>query len=196
MQPESTEDLIDRAKDRDRRALEELLVRNLSGLEGYLRLRMGPVLRSKESGADLVQSVCREVLRDLSTFEFRGEAAFRHWLYTRARHKLLHKRRDLSAQQRDVEREQPFAGDSRDAALLSAYRGVCTPSADLAAREAVARIEAAFDALPDDHKEAITLHRLVGLGHKEIAEQLGRSEGAVRNLVYRGLARLAMALEQ
>ncbi len=58
----------------------------------------------------------------------------------------------------------------------------------------VASIERAFDALPDDYKEAISLHRMVGLSHAEIAAHMGRTEGAVRNLVYRGLALLAMRL--
>jgi DNA-directed RNA polymerase specialized sigma24 family protein len=58
----------------------------------------------------------------------------------------------------------------------------------------VARIERCFDALPDDYREAITLQGMVGLSHAEIARHMQRLEGAVRNLVYRGLAQLALAL--
>jgi RNA polymerase sigma factor (sigma-70 family) len=57
------------------------------------------------------------------------------------------------------------------------------------------RVEAAFDELPEDYREAITLHKLCGLSHAEIAERLGRSEGAVRNLVYRGISRLALLVD-
>lgn len=188
--------LIERAQSRDRSALEELLLRNLPAVEGYLRLRMGPALRAHESSSDLVQSVCREILRDLDGFEYRGEPAFREWLFARARHKLLRRARDLHAMRRDPNRAQPIAQGSREEALLTSYRSMCTPSRDASAREQVRRIEAAFDALPEDYQEAITLHRMVGLSHAEIGERMGRTEGAVRNLVYRGLSRLALLLEE
>lgn len=185
--------MVERASRNDRDALEALLVQHLPGVEGYLRLRMGALLRAKESASDLVQSLCREVLGDLSRFEYRGEAAFRHWLYAQARHKLIDHHRHLSADKRDPGREAQGKEDG-GAELLACYGTLCTPSRDLSAREAIARIERAFDALPEDYKEAITLHRMVGLSHAEIAAHMDRSEGAVRNLVYRGLAQLAIAL--
>ena len=79
--------------------------------------------------------------------------------------------------------------------LLAGYRQLATPSRDVATAEAIAAIERAFDALPEDWQEAISLHRLGGLTHAEVAALMGKSEGAVRNLVYRGLGRLAMALD-
>jgi len=188
-----SESLIAAARTRDRRAIEELLVRHLSPLEAFLRLRMGPALRARLTAPDLVQSVCREVLEDLSGFQFRGEAAFRHWLYTRAQNKLMEKVRFEGADKRSPAREEA-PGEGTE--VLSSYHTLVTPSRVLAARESVARIEAAFDSLPEDYREAITLHRICGLSHAEIAAQLGRSEGAVRNLVYRGLSRLALRVDE
>ena len=54
--------------------------------------------------------------------------------------------------------------------------------------------ERAFDQLAPDYREAITLHRIVGLEYPEIAAAMGRSKEAVRNLVYRGLSRLSALL--
>jgi RNA polymerase sigma-70 factor (ECF subfamily) len=192
-QDQQSRALLTRAAQHDRAALEDLLVMHLPGVEAYLRLRMGPMMRAKESASDLVQSLCREVLGDLSSFEYRGEAAFRHWLYAQARHKLIDKQRYLVADRRDPARELPADAEA-SASVLAGYGTLCTPSRDLSTREAVARIERAFDSLPDDYKEAITLHRMVGLSHAEIAKHMQRSEGAVRNLVYRGLAQLAIGL--
>ena len=93
---------------------------------------------------------------------------------------------------RDPEREAPTPDDSQ--ALLACYASLCTPSRELASAEALRRIESAFDELPEDYQEAITLYRLCGLDYAEIAERMARSEGAVRNLVYRGLSRLALRL--
>jgi len=187
-----TRQLLEGAARQDRAAIERLLVRQLPGLEAFVRLRMGSALRSRTSPPDLVQSVCREVLEDLTGFEFRGEAPFRHWLYTRAENKLREKHRYHHAEKRSGAREvAPPDGST----FLPAYQTLCTPSRDLAAREAMERIEAAFDTLPDDYREAISLHKLCGLSHAEIAAQMQRSEGAVRNLVYRGLSRLALLVD-
>jgi RNA polymerase sigma-70 factor (ECF subfamily) len=62
-------------------------------------------------------------------------------------------------------------------------------------RERIARLEAAFDRLPADYREVITLTRIVGLPHREVAEAMGRSETASRMLLYRALAELAAELE-
>ena len=58
------------------------------------------------------------------------------------------------------------------------------------------RLERAFDELPPDYKEALFLHRVVGLRHAEIAKEMERSAGAVRNLLYRALARLSLLMEK
>jgi RNA polymerase sigma-70 factor (ECF subfamily) len=187
-----TADLVAAAARSERAAIEQLLVRHLPGLEAFVRLRMGPVLRGLATAPDLVQSVCREVLGDLSGFEFRGEAPFRAWLYVCAENKLREKARFHGAGKRDVAAEVPLPDAST---FLPAYRTLCTPSRDVELREQVRRIEAAFDLLPDDYREAVTLHKLCGLSHREIAERMQRSEGAVRNLVYRGISRLALLVD-
>jgi RNA polymerase sigma-70 factor (ECF subfamily) len=180
--------------DPHREDLEALLVRTLPAIESYLRLRMGPVLRARESAADLAQSVATGALLALGEFSYRGEGAFRRWLFERARHKLQEHVRHFRAAGRDPRREQAGSGVVDD--VLPAYRLLGTPSQELASTEAIAAIERAFDTLPEDWQEAVTLHRIAGLSHAEIADRLGRSEGAVRNLVYRGLSRLAIQLEK
>lgn len=167
-------------------------MQHLSPLEAFVRLRMGPALRAKLTAPDVVQSVCREVLEDLGEFDYRGEAAFRHWLYTRAQNKLLEKHRYVAAAKRSAAHESPMPDMTT---AFPAYQTLLTPTRVLAARESVAQVEAAFDELPEDYREAVTLHRLCGLSHAEIAAQMGRSEGAVRNLVYRGMSRLALRVE-
>jgi RNA polymerase sigma-70 factor (ECF subfamily) len=187
-----TADLVAAAARKDRAAIEQLLVRHLPGLEAFVRLRMGPVLRGLATAPDLVQSVCREVLGDLDRFEFRGEAPFRAWLYVCAENKLRETHRFHHRDKRDVAAVEPLPEHST---FLPAYRTLCTPSHDVEMRETIRRIEAAFDQLPDDYREAVTLHKLCGLSHREIAERMQRSEGAVRNLVYRGISRLALLVD-
>ena len=184
--------LVAAAARQDRAAIEQLLVRHLPGLEAFVRLRMGPVLRGVATAPDLVQSVCREVLGDLGDFEFRGEAPFRAWLYVCAENKLREKHRFHRRDKRDVAAAVPLADAST---FLPLYRTLVTPSQEVELRESMRRIEAALDQLPDDYREAVTLHKLCGLSHREIAERMQRSEGAVRNLVYRGISRLALLVD-
>ncbi len=191
---ESSLPLVTQARAQDRAAVEQLLVRHLPGLQAWLQLRMGALLRARETPEDLVQSVAREVLGGLGDFQWRGEAAFRHWLYTRAQHKLVDKARFIGAERRSPARERELP-EENSAAVLQPWGDLLTPSRDAVAQEEIARIEAAFAELPEDYQEAIGMKRLCGMDYPEIAERMGRSEGAVRNLVYRGLSRLALRLQ-
>ena len=48
--------------------------------------------------------------------------------------------------------------------------------------------------MPEEYREVITLAHLVGLSRAEIALQMGKSEGAVRVLLHRALARMSAIL--
>ncbi|MEZ6038152.1 MAG: sigma-70 family RNA polymerase sigma factor [Planctomycetota bacterium] len=192
--------LSERAAAGDTEALQQLLVQCLPQLEAYLRVQVGPALRAKESISDLVQSVCGEVLQDLAHFDFRGEAQFRHWLCKHALHKVINKREFYGAAKRDLRREvSPAMRAAADTvgqpeSVLTCYATLCTPSRHAAGREEVERFERALDQLPEDYREAILLRRVIGLDYPEIAAAMERSEGATRNLVHRGLARLSALL--
>jgi RNA polymerase sigma-70 factor (ECF subfamily) len=192
---EGFSDLIEKARRGDLAATENLLRTNLPGLRAFIRLRSDRLLRAKESVSDLVQSVCREVLTDLSSFPVATEQAFRHWLYTSALRKIIDRRKYWEAERRDVRRETRLEA-SGEQQLLTSYGAFCTPSRHAEMREQVERIEAAFDDLPEDYREVITLARIVGLSHREIAERMGRNEEAVRKLLSRARARLARLLAQ
>jgi RNA polymerase sigma-70 factor (ECF subfamily) len=175
----------------DRRALDALLEQNLPRLRAYVRAKAGPHLLARESCSDLVQTVCREVLEDLGTFEFRDEVQFRHWLCQVAWRKLAGRARRLHAERRDLSREVPV---DVHASGFGAWISELTPSRDASAREQALRVEQALDELTEAQREAIVLRRVVGLDYEAIAAAMDRREVAVRNLVYRGLARLAILL--
>jgi RNA polymerase sigma-70 factor (ECF subfamily) len=50
--------------------------------------------------------------------------------------------------------------------------------------------------LPEDQREAIRLRYLVGLPSKEIAQKLGKTDGAVRVMLSRSLAKLQEMLAE
>jgi RNA polymerase sigma-70 factor (ECF subfamily) len=183
------------ARGGDAPALETLVVRHLPTLMAFVRLEAGDLVRGKESLRDLVQSACLEVLRDAARFRYQGEAQFRCWLFKQALNKIRNKHRHYRAARRAVQREAvPVAGDDVSA-LAEVYATVCSPSQAAVGREQVERLEAAFGELQPDQRRAVVLRRVVGLSYAEVADEMGKSEGAVRTLVYRGVARLAALMD-
>jgi len=188
---EESRELAERASRGDGEAIDELLTRHLPGLRAFLRLRMGPELRARESVSDLAQSTCREVLEHLDRFRYQGEANFRHWLYATALRKVKNRVEYHQAQKRDHAREL-----RADECLAAVYQTLSTPSRRLMGREEVEALEAAFERLSEPHREVILLARIVGLSHAEIAAATGRSEQATRSLLHRALAELAEEMER
>ena len=96
-------------------------------------------------------------------------------------------------EKRDVARDLA-SSEARDAAVLATYSSLGTPSSFAILPEEIARFEAALDALPEDYREVIAQHRLLDRSNAEVAEAMERSEGAVRVLLHRALARLSTLL--
>lgn len=186
------ETLVSEASRGDRIAIAALYERHFPAFRAYVRLQMGALLRAKESASDIVQSVFGEVLQDLDGFTWRGEAAFRQWLFQRGHGKILNRRKHWAAAKREAAREAHGGNASEiDPLLAAGYRSLLTPSRAAAGREELDRLERAFDALPEDYRNAIVLARIVGLSSREMADQLGRTEAAARTLLSRALARLS-----
>ncbi len=152
----------------------------------YVRLHAGRRLRARDSTEDLVQSACREVLKDLPTHGVRTESEFRHWLYQAAERKLLDRARYWASAKRT-----PPDADCRSADVLGAIASFETPSRVAIGREEFAAFETAFRGLDDADREVILQARMLGLSREEIAKASSRSVIAVRVHLHRALARLA-----
>ncbi|MCA8975419.1 MAG: sigma-70 family RNA polymerase sigma factor [Planctomycetes bacterium] len=175
----------------DSKAFESLFARNLPRLEAFVRINGGGALSGRESACDLVQSICREALLDLPEFEYRGEEAFRGWLFRRASHKIVDRLRYHRRLCRDQRREEC----SLDADIaIGRPDPAATPSRCAIAREELAQLEAILARLPESQREAIGLVRILGMNYADAARQLRRTEAAVRNLVARGLAAIGSRL--
>lgn len=187
--------LTEAAADGDRKAIETLLEHCLPELRAFVRIRAGAVVRRQENESDLVQSVCREVLENAERFQHPSQGAFKRWLYTTALRKILDRRDHHMAAKRDVHRNEAYEeGDEAQHRLLETYGRFTSPTGKALIHDEIERVEAAMDALTDEQREVVTLAHLVGLTRAEIAEQLGKSEGAVRTTLYRAMAVLAVAL--
>ena len=181
--------LYEHATQGDAGALEQLLQHYLPQLHAFVHVRLGS-LRAREASLDVVQSVCRELLAERDTFAFRGEDRFRSWLFTAALNKLRERHRRQRAGKRDMARDSAAPVDQSFAAIAH----LLTPSQDAIGNETTVAVAAALAELSEEHREVITLARLVRLPHKVIAETMGRSEEAARQLLARAMLQFARGL--
>lgn len=193
---DDTEALAQRAAQGDAKALEILIERHLPSLRAYVRGRMGPELRALESVSDVVQSTCREVLEHENRFRHPSPSAFRRWLFTTAARKvadrLVHKR----ALKRDAGPALRIGAASgvTESRLWACYSRFSRPGHRAEVADELARIEGALDRLSDEQREVLLLAHLAEVPRSEIATALGKTEVAVRSILHRALARLALEL--
>ncbi len=166
----------------------ELLQRHLPELTGYIRRRTDPLLRARETAADLAQAVCCDILVHIDRFEHNSEDGFRRWLFRTAERKVIDQYRFHSAERRHPGREAGPVGTVRDPLVQ------LTPVQCAIAREELDQARRLFQRLPLHYRRVIVLSRIHGMSHADIADRLAKTEGAVRNILYRGLATVSLGL--
>jgi RNA polymerase sigma-70 factor (ECF subfamily) len=182
------EGLVTAAARGDESAMHLLLQEYLPRIRAYVRLRTGGALLDHESRSDLVQSICRDLLENARRLHSTDVDGFQAWLFSTAQRKLADRAAQWATQKRDPRREVAVA----DADVLASCRGFFTPSQQAGAREELARVERALTEMPAERREVILLAKVLGLSRTEIGLRLGKSEGAVRVLLTRALADLAL----
>lgn len=175
----------------DRERIDILLQQHLPSLRAFVRLQSDPFLRERESGSDLVQSVCAEVLRHAERIEDRGDEPFRNLLYVAVLNKIRKRKRYYMASMRHPDAQVVRDGDH---ALWEVYSRLASPSEHAMGRESALLLERAFDKLPQQYREVLTLCRLLEMSYAEAAQRLGRTVASVRNLLNRAMLQLAEAL--
>lgn len=131
-----------------------------------------------ELAEDSASEAWIEVARGVSTF-VGPEKAFRSWVFAIARRKLIDRIRYEARRPGASFDEVPDAGPPvRDVADV------------ILERDATTQALALIRTLPRDQGEAVMLRVVAGMDHAEIAQVMGRTPGAVRVLVHRGLRRL------
>ncbi|CAN5170154.1 RNA polymerase sigma factor [soil metagenome] len=147
------------------------------GLLRYLRAQ------EPNDGEDLVSETWLDAVAGLDRFQG-GEWAFRRWLFTIARRRLIdHRRRGERMRRASRSLDEFGQGPGPDD----------TEAAVLAANETEAAL-ARIAALPPGQAEVVLLRVLAGFEVADVAKIVGKKPGAVRVLQHRALQRLAEQL--
>ena len=185
--PTTTLDLLQRARQGDQEALNELFTRNQAPLRRWARGRLPRWTRDLRDTDDLVQETLAQTLKHIDSFEHRHEGALQAYM----RQALINRVRD---EVRRVNR-YPAVGGLEDAdqhAVQSA-----SPLEEAIGTEALERYEAALGRLRAEEREMIQARVEMQQSYQEIATAFGKSSAdAARMAVSRALVRLAEEMDR
>ena len=143
-------------------------------------------IRDRDETEDLTAEVFHKALRSLPRFKWTG-APFAAWLF-RISSNLIADRAQRAAREGNVALEKLEA--SRTAGRLT--RNEQAPQVDLEQSERSAALFQSVDQLAEDQRRVLVMRFAEEKSIREIADALGRSEGAVKQLQFRALEKLRM----
>jgi RNA polymerase sigma-70 factor, ECF subfamily len=172
---ESEERLLIEAAQKDPSRFGELYEQNFHRVYAYVARRV----RDRAETQDLTAHVFQQALANLGKFKWKG-SPFAAWLYRIAANAIADQAR------RKMRESSEQSGSSSETSTAT----------DLEEVERRARLFSAVDKLPDDQRRVIVMRFADEKSIREIAAELGRSEGAVKQLQFRGLENLRNRLDE
>ena len=180
MQPlshEPDERILVEAAQRDPSRFAELYERNFDRVYAYVSRR----LADRSAVEDVTADVFRQALANLGQFEWRG-TPFVAWLLRIAANAVTDQWRRVSREQPMVDADGPESGPA-DPASIDAV-------------ECRALLFRVVRTLPADQRRVIEMRFAQEKGIREIARELNRSEGAVKQLQFRAIQNLRAQLRK
>ena len=167
--------LVSKAIDGDADAFGLLYTEHLNAIYRYVYFRVANV----HVAEDLTEEVFIKAWTALPEYKPQGHR-FTSWLYRIAKNLVIdHYRKQASR----------FEGDAQG--LHRIPDSGQAPEEQFASQEEHARLARAIQQLGDDEQHVIILRFVEGLSHREVAEAIGKSEGASRVIQHRALESLA-----
>ena len=170
---EADEQLLVEAAQKDPACFAALYEANFERVYAFIAVRV----RNRVEAEDLTSEVFHKALAHLAGFEWRG-APFAAWLYRIAANAIAN---HSSAAAR--EREVSVAGDPPEVAALP-------NRPEIEKVEQRARLFRLVNSLPPDQRRVVRLRFSEEKSVREIAQEMGRTRGAVKQLQFRALGTL------
>ena len=163
-------------------------------LLAFILRQMGPALRRKVEPEDIFQEVSIDCLRSLPEVDLGDRDPF-GWLCQVAERRIIDAHRRFCGRRNGrptASSHWPLSPDRTGQAGLidMLVVSMTSPSQAFSRQNREFQLLSALDKLPEDGRQALRLRYVHGLASKDIAEQMGRSDGAVRVLLTRSLKRL------
>lgn len=185
--PDPDIDLVERARNGDTHAFDELVRKYTPKLYGLVY----HMTSNRDDTNDLLQDVFAKAYRSLK--RFRGKSSFYTWIYSIATNMTLNflkkrnRRRTLSLDDVDLTIEND--PDYIEATSKS------DPVREAGLSELQERLNVAMQQLSVDHRAVVTMFDIQGMPHAEISKILGVSEGTVRSRLFYAHRLLQSCLE-
>ncbi len=179
--------LFAEAKEGNRAAFDELIVRFQGRLLVRIRMMMGEKARNMADSDDFLNGVVADVVRDFDRARIRDEKHFVCWATEVARNNI-----------RDAVRkrgEEAFASFSTVFVDPPTERAPKSPSEIARAVEEQHALAEALESLQEDLRRVIELRNFSELSFGEIGEKMNRSENAAQLLHKRAMVQLGGLLD-
>lgn len=175
-------------------ALASFLDVNQKQLMAFISRRLGDGLRKKVEVEDIFQEVSAECIRTI-TPEWPGEREPFSWLCHVAERKIVDAHRHhFEAKKRDAGKERALEvrspGGQEIGMVNMLVKSMTTPSAAFSRNAREVRLQEAIAQLSEDQQKAVRLKYIENKPSKEIAEELGKSDAAVRVMLTRTMKQL------
>ncbi len=170
-------ELVDRAKQGDRAALEDLYLIHFDRIYGYLHVSVG----NRHDAEDLTTQTFLKMIEAIGKFRWQS-APFSAWLFRIAHNLAMDHFRAARRWQPEEEVPEPPPDEST--------------SAEEGALEAIGRrsMLGLIEDLSLDQQQVLTLKFVFNFSNAEAATILGKTEGAVKSLQHRALVSLQKQL--
>ena len=176
---EHEERLLIAAAQEDPSRFAELYELHFERVYAYVARRV----RDRSAAEELTSHVFHQALANLRKFKWRG-APFVTWLFRIAANSIADRAQRLRRESGSETDPSTLAGASTE------------PDVDLEQIETVARVYKLVDKLPWDQRCVIRLRFAEEKSIREIARQLSRSEGAIKQLQFRALQSLRARMSE
>ena len=201
------EDLESRIRQGDVHALGDFLQLRRESLLGFIRHIASDRLLAVVPPDDLLQEVSAACLVSLPTAPL-DEYSVESWLQQQCRRKVVDAHRfHFQAERRDQRRRISIQGSDRsmagdgpstdgagDAIEALLVASITSPSAAVSRDIRLHRMTQAVGELPEEQRQVLQWRYRDGMPTREIAERIGKSDGAVRVLLSRSVRRLEESL--
>ena len=186
VRPERTDErLLIEAAQRDRARFAEIYEEYFELVYAYVARRV----RNRSTAEDLTSDVFHKALANLPKFKWTG-APFASWLFRIASNLIADRARRKALEGNPGSSPRVSNLDTPGLPPRSGSSSSKTQQSDLEDAERLAVLFRLVDALADDQRRVVALRFAEEKSIKQIAAELGRSAGAVKQLQFRALENL------